>query len=160
MQVYWREGSVTSRFSAYGPTPVVVRAYYRLLPDLHLRPPFENARLTSFQVAQTACCRLAMHNIRRYDAIVVGGGVSGLIAARNLLKTGRKVLLLEARDRLGGRIHTFRDERLGGFADLGANFIHGTTGNPLTTIAKDLKLVSDNSRSTTENKRSSQHTPW
>lgn len=90
-----------------------------------------------------------MQNIR-YDTIVVGGGISGLIAARSLLKNGRKVLLIEARDRLGGRIHTFRDEKLGGFVDLGANFIHGLIGNPLTTVAKDLNLVSECSASTSE----------
>lgn len=77
-----------------------------------------------------------------YDAIIVGGGISGLIAARNLLKNGRRVLVLEARDRLGGRIHTFRKEKDGHFVDLGANFVHGLNGNPLTKIAKDLKLVS------------------
>jgi monoamine oxidase len=40
------------------------------------------------------------------DAIVVGGGVAGLIAARDLARAGHAVLLLEARDRLGGRAYT------------------------------------------------------
>ncbi|KAG8884733.1 hypothetical protein FRB98_002179 [Tulasnella sp. 332] len=76
-----------------------------------------------------------------YDVIVVGGGISGLIAARNLLHAGRKVLVLEARDRLGGRIHTIRSHQKDGFyADLGANFVHGMIGNPLTKIVKDLNL--------------------
>ncbi|KAG8981827.1 hypothetical protein FRB94_009215 [Tulasnella sp. JGI-2019a] len=77
----------------------------------------------------------------QYDVIIVGGGISGLTAARNLLKAGRKVLILEARDRLGGRIHTFRStEKDGIYADLGANFVHGMIGNPLTKIAHDLNL--------------------
>lgn len=41
----------------------------------------------------------------RYDAIVVGGGLAGLTAARDLACAGRTVLLLEARERLGGRVH-------------------------------------------------------
>lgn len=40
-----------------------------------------------------------------YDVIVIGGGFAGLIATRNLKEKGRRVLLLEARDRLGGRAH-------------------------------------------------------
>lgn len=38
------------------------------------------------------------------DAVVVGGGLAGLVAARNLRRAGRRVVLLEARDRLGGRV--------------------------------------------------------
>ena len=38
-----------------------------------------------------------------YDAIVIGGGIAGLTAARDLRAGGRSVLVLEARDRLGGR---------------------------------------------------------
>jgi monoamine oxidase len=53
------------------------------------------------------------------DIIVIGAGAAGLMAARTLAKGGRKVLVLEARDRIGGRIHTVDD------AELGAEFIHG-----------------------------------
>ena len=42
---------------------------------------------------------------KRYDVIVIGGGFAGLIATRDLREQGRSVLLLEARDRLGGRAH-------------------------------------------------------
>ncbi len=41
--------------------------------------------------------------------IVIGAGVSGLSAAHNLQKRGYKVIVLEARNRIGGRIHTSRD---------------------------------------------------
>jgi monoamine oxidase len=65
-----------------------------------------------------------------YDVIVIGAGAAGLIAARELAKEGKKVCVLEARDRVGGRIHT---EQLNGFTkpiELGAEFIHGEL--PLT----------------------------
>ena len=40
------------------------------------------------------------------DVIVVGAGLAGLTAARELGKTGRRVLMMEGRDRLGGRVFT------------------------------------------------------
>ena len=70
------------------------------------------------------------------DVIVVGAGVSGLTAARELRRGGRRVVVLEARDRIGGRVHTSRrwpDVPV----DLGASWIHGSKGNPLTRLARE-----------------------
>ena len=60
-----------------------------------------------------------------YDTIIVGGGFSGLMAARTLHRAGRKVLVLEARERLGGRIHThwLNDDT---YVDLGGQWIGPT----------------------------------
>lgn len=57
--------------------------------------------------------------------LVIGAGAAGLAAARELTCSGRKVLVLEARDRIGGRILTHHDNRLGISVELGAEFVHG-----------------------------------
>lgn len=68
--------------------------------------------------------------------VVIGAGIAGLAAARELHNAGHQVTVLEARDRIGGRVWTDRshpDEPV----DLGASWIHGTNGNPITQLAAD-----------------------
>lgn len=62
------------------------------------------------------------------DVLIIGAGASGLAAAYELVKAGQKVTVLEARNRIGGRIHTIPTEE--GHLELGAEFIHGDL--PLT----------------------------
>lgn len=69
-----------------------------------------------------------------FDTVVIGAGVSGLTAARFLAQAGQRVVVLEARDRIGGRTHTERAD--GVSTDVGASWIHGIDGNPLTDVAK------------------------
>lgn len=77
----------------------------------------------------------------RGDVIVVGAGVAGLAAAGCLAEAGRKVILLEARPRLGGRIHTVLDPDFGHPIELGAEFVQGEPKEFLRTIqALGLKL--------------------
>lgn len=57
-----------------------------------------------------------------YDVIVVGAGVAGLAAARALSEGGRRVAVVEARDRVGGRLLTVHGETP---IELGAEFVHG-----------------------------------
>ena len=59
------------------------------------------------------------------DVLVVGAGIAGLAAAERLAASGRRVLVLEARDRIGGRIHTAHDPELATPIELGAEFVHG-----------------------------------
>ncbi|HEX5032568.1 MAG TPA: NAD(P)/FAD-dependent oxidoreductase [Candidatus Eisenbacteria bacterium] len=67
----------------------------------------------------------------RADVLVVGAGAAGLSAARQLRAHGRSVLVLEARDRIGGRVLTLHDPRIPLPIELGAEFIHGDA--PITT---------------------------
>jgi len=69
-----------------------------------------------------------------YDAIVIGAGVSGLSAATDLVAKGFKVLVLEGRDRLGGRVNTVKGPN-GVMFERGAQWIHGWgEDNPLYPI--------------------------
>lgn len=70
--------------------------------------------------------------------IVVGAGAAGLAAAKTLKSGGFEVVVLEARDRLGGRVWT--DRRFGAAVELGAGEIHGQEGNPLTNLAQQWGL--------------------
>lgn len=56
---------------------------------------------------------------------IIGGGAAGLMAAYRLVKAGHRVTVLEARNRLGGRIHTLNNQQSFAHAELGAEFIHG-----------------------------------
>jgi len=62
---------------------------------------------------------------KRIDVAILGAGVAGLAAARVLDKHGLQVVVLEARERLGGRICTHREPHQCGPIELGAEFIHG-----------------------------------
>ncbi|HXW84178.1 MAG TPA: FAD-dependent oxidoreductase, partial [Candidatus Binataceae bacterium] len=64
------------------------------------------------------------------DVVVIGAGAAGLAAANELVQAGRTVALLEARDRVGGRIWTRSEAGLPVPVELGAEFIHGSA--PIT----------------------------
>ena len=70
------------------------------------------------------------------DAIIVGAGMSGLTAARTLREAGRRVLVLEAQRRVGGRVHT---EKLadGTPIDLGGQWI-GPRQDRIALLAAEL----------------------
>jgi monoamine oxidase len=71
----------------------------------------------------------------RTRVIVVGAGLAGLTAAREAQARGADVIVLEARDRIGGRIET--SSRWPGLpVDLGASWIHGLRRNPMTALAR------------------------
>jgi len=73
------------------------------------------------------------------DALVIGAGLAGLACAQRLMAAGQRVMVLEARQRIGGRIWT--EHRQGCALDLGASWLHGTTNNPIhRLVSKDLRL--------------------
>ncbi|MFB4353826.1 FAD-dependent oxidoreductase [Microbacterium sp. LS_15] len=73
-----------------------------------------------------------------YDTIVIGAGMSGVTAARMLVDAGRSVLVLEGRDRIGGRMNT---DRTAGFpVDLGASWVHGIDDSPLWDLVRALDI--------------------
>lgn len=66
-----------------------------------------------------------MTRLPRFDVAIIGAGAAGLAAARALSGAGRRVCLLEARDRIGGRVSTLHIPDLPLPIELGAEFIHG-----------------------------------
>ena len=68
------------------------------------------------------------------EIAVIGAGIAGLAAAKQLTDAGYDVVVLEGRDRIGGRLHT--DESLGVSVELGAGWIHGADDNPLLELAE------------------------
>ncbi len=78
--------------------------------------------------------------MRRWDFIIVGGGAAGLAAAAVLGDSGARVLLLEGRRRLGGRIWTRRPSDWPAPVELGAEFVHGR--NPaIVRIVRESRLL-------------------
>ncbi|MBL4647295.1 MAG: FAD-dependent oxidoreductase [Rhizobiales bacterium] len=70
------------------------------------------------------------------DVIIIGAGIAGLTAAQKLQKLNYSVLVLEAKDHIGGRLKT--DWSLGAPFEIGAGWIHGPKGNPISKLAKNV----------------------
>ena len=74
------------------------------------------------------------------DAIIVGAGAAGLMAARELKRAGKTVIVLESNKRVGGRVITLQNTNAGLPIELGAEFIHGDA--PETTrLTDEARLV-------------------
>ncbi len=70
------------------------------------------------------------------DVVVIGAGIAGIAAARSLIKQGVSVLVLEARDRIGGRAYT-EQETFGVPYDHGCTWLHSADENPLSSLVRD-----------------------
>jgi monoamine oxidase len=105
------------------------------LPNLPRAMNLNRRRVLAAAGAATFMLPLRACEPPENKALVIGAGIAGLAAARALHDRGETVTVLEARSRIGGRIHTSRvwpDVPV----DLGASWIHGVRGNPVTALAR------------------------
>jgi monoamine oxidase len=79
----------------------------------------------------------------RFDVAIVGAGAAGLAAAAELSRHGRSVCVLEARDRIGGRIFTRDEPDLPVPLELGAEFVHGKAPATVQWLAKRTTTLVD-----------------
>jgi hypothetical protein len=75
-----------------------------------------------------------------FDVLVIGAGAAGLTALRQLERAGKRVLCLEARDRIGGRIFTVHDPLTPVPLELGAEFVHGRS-TEIFELLHDMRLT-------------------
>ncbi len=74
------------------------------------------------------------------DVVVVGAGAAGLAAARRLTEHGARVMILEARDRIGGRVCTVRDPSSPMPLEMGAEFLRGKA-EQVRAVAREARLT-------------------
>lgn len=104
------------------------------------RNEFLKLTLSSLLAFPFASMAKSLPSAKNKKVIVVGAGIAGAAAAKKLRDAGCEVIVLEARSRTGGRIHTHTD--WGIHLELGANWIHQASHpvNPLKNYADKLNI--------------------
>ncbi|KAK4494634.1 hypothetical protein PRZ48_013990 [Zasmidium cellare] len=92
-----------------------------------------------FTILSLASATFGHPSPEQVDVAVVGAGLSGLAAAQKLLDSGKTVAVIEARDRVGGRVENQKLKN-GGVTELGAAFV-GPTQDRVLALADELKLA-------------------
>ncbi|OTG83702.1 flavin monoamine oxidase family protein [Acinetobacter sp. ANC 4648] len=81
-----------------------------------------------------------IHDNHRPDTIfIIGAGIAGLACAKELQAAGKNVIILEAKERIGGRIHSIKKDSH--TFDLGASWIHGIENNPIWEITQNNNIA-------------------
>ncbi|MGI0479248.1 flavin monoamine oxidase family protein [Geminocystis sp. CENA526] len=95
--------------------------------------------LTSLIATYTFSSKNLANNINKAKGkiIIIGAGIAGLTAGKTLQNQGFEVILLEARNRIGGRLWTSKKWD-NASVDMGASWIHGKQGNPITKLANSI----------------------
>ena len=89
-------------------------------PTAPLQPNPDQAPPLTDEVLAVPKSGLKQRRGTRKRVLVIGGGIAGLVAAHELQRQGHKVTVLEAQNRVGGRIYTLRDFAPGLYAEAGA----------------------------------------
>ena len=76
---------------------------------------------------------------RQHSAVVIGAGLAGLAAAYRLKTAGWKVTVLEARDRIGGRVFSHKDQQTGLICELGAEWV-GESHERIKALCRDFNI--------------------
>ncbi|MEN8445822.1 MAG: FAD-dependent oxidoreductase, partial [Cyanobacteria bacterium J06555_13] len=111
-----------------------------------VHPKYNSSVHAAYESGLRTAERVGKANVGRIA--IVGAGISGLAAAHTLANHGLDVTVLDARDRIGGRVWT--DRGIGTAVDLGASWIHGTEGNPIMkvvdVVGQEVVLTENNRR--------------
>ncbi|MES1911325.1 MAG: hypothetical protein MHM6MM_003772 [Cercozoa sp. M6MM] len=123
-----------------------------VLPELaHMRG--DTTRLKEDVVQEAVVQALRGHPIplsaqMSHRVLVIGAGPAGVCAARQLRRLGHRVIVLEARDRVGGRTWTRNFGDVG--IDQGASLITGPRGNPVTVLLRQDRSLDNKFSQTTQ----------
>ena len=94
--------------------------------------------------------RTPKHHVRRADVVVVGAGLAGMTAAREVMRAGKSVVVLEANERSGGRVHSHKLHGSGELTEAGGTFV-GPTQNRILAMMDEFGIGKFDTYNTGEN---------